>query len=178
MENFLVQHHSKIVLVRKNFSEDLIEKDLEKVNHSIEHSNLGRGRGRLLVNNNQNTFSRRLASNSTDNEKKFTFSQRLNSIKNENSSSKIKTKSPELPNNHTDSLPKTISPTFNDTKESISPQNTNFKPHFVLRGHSTKAKDKNPNQTLINYIYNKPFIDEHVRIFKTTNVLFFFIEIF
>jgi len=198
MEDFLIQHHSKTALIKKNLSSDLIEKDLdkeveltnEKLNKtSIERSTFGRGRGRSQINNvpllnnqsTQNTFSRRLASNLTGNEKKFTFSQRLNTITNENSSSQIKTKSPELTNNNTnsfssDSLSKveekqTNSPPLNDNKEMISPVNLNSKTRFVLRGHSTKIKEKSPNQTLITYNYNKPFLDEHVRIFlfKITN---------
>lgn len=60
----------------------------------------------------------------------------------------------------------------------ISPptfQDVNSKPRFVLRGHSTKNKEKSPittrNQTPITYTYSKPFTDEHVRIFHLFNEL-------
>jgi hypothetical protein len=146
MENYFIQYHSTRIFINKNFSLDLNE------------SSIGRGRGRSLVNNvpllnNQNTFSRRLPLNLSTNEKKFTFSHRLNTTINENSSSQIKRKSPELT-----FLPKTErnSPSPpNDNQEPISFQT---KPRFVLRGHPTKSKEK----PLITYIYKKPFIDEHL----------------
>jgi len=152
MEDYLIQYHSTTIFINKNILLDLNKS-------SIEHQNVGRGRGRSLINNlplvnnqsNQNSFSRRLSSNLTTNDKKMTFSHRLNTTTNGNHSSQIKTKSPELTNNNNNTA--SFSP--DDNQEPISPQT---KPRFVLRTHSNKSKEK----PLITYIYNKPFIDEHL----------------
>lgn len=197
MEDYLIQHHSKTALIKKDFHQDIDQQinhlDLNKT--SIERPPLGRGRGRSQINNNDNTslttnqkgFSRRLQLNSPNNERKFKFSNRLNSLP-------IKTKSPDLMNNdtnHTDSFSSSSlskfddkqidSPPGNDDIETVSPSNTNSRPRYILREHSTKLKEKTSHQTLINYMYTKPFIDEHVcliRKFYKKNLFFFSYVIF
>jgi hypothetical protein len=186
MEDYLIQHHSKTALVKKD-----VQLTNGHANHSflnkttIERPSFGRGRGRQQVLdipplNNQSTpstFSRRLAASVPINEKKFTFSQRLNSTQN---------RSPELPNNGKNSessgsfssyfLPQaerkqTNSPSFDDNREMTSPPNLNTKSRFVLREQPTQNKAKSPIQTLTIYNYNKPFMDEHVRLIFIENNL-------
>ncbi len=178
MEDYLIQHHSKTALVKKD-----VQLTNGHANHSflnkttIERPSFGRGRGRQQVLdipplNNQSTpstFSRRLAASVPINEKKFTFSQRLNSTQNRSS---------ELTNNDANSessdsfssyfLPQTErkqtnSPSSDDNREMTSPPSLNTKSRFVLREQSAQ---KSPIQTLKIYNYNKPFIDEHVRLFS------------
>lgn len=87
MEDYINQHHSNTAVVKKDFQ---LTNGYELLSKSF-----GRGRGRQqmnnvpLLNNQSNSFSPRLASSLPVTEKKFTFSQRLNSSAkvNENPSS-------------------------------------------------------------------------------------------
>ena len=126
----------------------------------------GRGRGRPqtneipLLNNSssRSSFSRRLASDSPNAGRKFTFSQRLNSTQTRtkptenlttNSTNNETKQHDERFSNDTNSfyLPeleekRRKSPSIEEKKEITSPQYHNSKTRFVLHESSTKTKEK------------------------------------
>ena len=175
MEEMIIKHHSNTAVIKKDFRQDKeLDREVELTNTKYPSENpvnisLGRGRGRQQFNqisSSPNGFSRRLGSNDQSssiqtNEKKFSFSHRLQSTTNEHNSPIIKRKSST--DNSLNSTPEIIS-TKNEQKQNpISSSNEDSKPsesssksRFVLREYQTKTK------TTINYIYTKPFTDEQV----------------
>ena len=129
MEDYINQHHAKTAVFKKDFqSEPELtngyeqSSSLSRPSLLSDHSLLGRGRGRLQttnapLTNNPSMFSRRLVPNAPATERKFVFSQRLNSLMN---------------------------------------------PPVKLDESTTKTKEKDPDQTLITYQYNKPFTAKHL----------------